>query len=111
MIQDRSPEAAAIDVCHTEAECQQMYAAIPPEVKAPALTLLADKLQNVRAEVVGAYQADPKHWMAPHHFLWGMAVRNLLRKEGYGEAYFGVHNLDDIYVALIEEALKLGILE
>jgi hypothetical protein len=36
-----------------------------------------------------------------------MSVRNLLREKGFNEKYFGVHNLDDIYVALVEEALDL----
>lgn len=39
------------------------------------------------------------------HFGFGMAVRNLLRKEGFGEDYFGIENLDDVYVPLLEMAV------
>lgn len=36
---------------------------------------------------------------------WGMGVRNALREHGFGEEPFGVRNLDNIYVPLIEEAV------
>ena len=103
-----SPEADAKMVCHTDAECQQMYADLTPEVKAPALAMLAEELKPAVPEIQKAYAADPEGWYVGYHFGWGMAVRNLLREKGFGEEYFGVHNLDDIYVALVEEALKLG---
>ena len=47
---------------------------------------------------------DPERWMSPYHFTTGMTIRNMLRKEGYGEAEFGIDNLDNVYVELIEEA-------
>jgi hypothetical protein len=39
--------------------------------------------------------------------MWGMSVRNLLRQKGFSEEHFGIDNLDDIYISLVEEALKL----
>ena len=40
------------------------------------------------------------------HMNHGMAIRNLLRGNGFSEAYFGVENLDDIYIPLFEAAVK-----
>lgn len=94
-------------VCHTDAECYQMYAALTPELKAPVLKMLSSFLAGASADIKVLYARDPENWIAGHHFGWGMAVRNLLRHKGFGEDYFGIHNLDDIYVALVEEALKL----
>ena len=45
-------------------------------------------------------------WILEHHHTWGMAVRNNLREAKFGEAEFGIQNLDDIYVELVEEAVK-----
>ncbi len=104
----QSPEAEARMVCHTEAECEQMYKELTPEVKAPALAMLAKELADVIPHIKKAYDADPESWHVPYHFAWGMAVRNLLREKGFSEEYFKIHNLDDIYVALVEEALNLG---
>lgn len=45
-------------------------------------------------------------WPAGIHFNWGMGIRNLLRQNRFGEKDFDIMNLDNIYVALIEEAIK-----
>jgi hypothetical protein len=103
----QSPAAKKQGICHTDAECQSMYADIPWETKKPVLAMLFSNLGAAKDEIRKAYAADPKGWYTGYHFGWGMAVRNLLREKGFGEKYFGVHNLDDIYVALVEEALEL----
>lgn len=47
-------------------------------------------------------------WHVPYHtFRGGMQFRNLLREHGFGEADFGVDNLDNIYIAITEEACGL----
>jgi hypothetical protein len=89
---------------HTD---RPQYADLSPIAKAPALVMLHDELSPVREEILAAYKADPEGWWAPHHFLWGMSVRNLLRQKGFGEDHFGVDNLDDFYIPLVEEALEL----
>lgn len=48
---------------------------------------------------------DPQTWWAPYHLGWGMAIRNLLRENGYGEKELGIGNLDDYYIGLVEAAL------
>jgi hypothetical protein len=103
----RSKAAEKQGVCHTYEENAQMYAEIPWEIKKPALAMLFSELGSVKGEIRKAYVADPKNWYIGYHFGWGMAVRNLLRQKGFGEKYFHVHNLDDIYIALVEEELEL----
>ena len=56
----------------------------------------------IRVEIA----ADPKGWIAPYHFFWGMTTRNALRQKGFGEQEFGIINLDNVYVTLIEEAVR-----
>lgn len=102
-----SSEADKLGICHTDDECSLMYATILQSVKDPALAMLAEELKTAVPEIKKAYDADPTGWYTGYHFGWGMAVRNLLRQKGYGEEYFGVHNLDDIYVALVVDALGL----
>lgn len=40
------------------------------------------------------------------HFEQGMAVRNFLRDNGFGEKDLGVDNLDDVYIEIIELAVE-----
>jgi hypothetical protein len=103
----QSEEAQQQGSCHTDEECAQMYQDLTPEIKAPALEMLRTELNSVIPEIRAAHAAAPKDWYVQYHFHWGMAVRNLLREKGFGEEYFRIHNLDDIYVALVEEALGL----
>lgn len=61
------------------------------------------------AEVFKGYIADdPEKWYVIDrwHFTGGMAIRNHMRSNGFGEKELGVSNLDDIYIEIIEEALK-----
>jgi len=58
--------------------------------------------RKIREEV----KKDPVGWFALYHFTWGMAIRNELRQNGFGEEYFMIKNLDDIYVELVEDAVK-----
>ena len=108
MKNEQSPEAKLAGVCHTETECERLYAGISDELKSPALAMLHTELNSVLAEIKNAYRDSPKEWWVGYHFGWGMAVRNLLREKGFGESYFKIHNLDDIYVPLVEEALELA---
>lgn len=63
---------------------------------------------KVLAEVREAEKKDPKNWWIPYHLTWGMDVRNLLRRNGYGEKELGVENLDDVYVGIVESALYVA---
>ena len=99
-------ELTEVRPCHTHEECLAMYAALPAELKAPALAFLRTTLTPAQDQIRVAMQSDPATWWAKYHFGWGMATRNALRRAGFGEEYFGVHNLDDIYIELVEEALR-----
>ena len=102
-------EAQKQGVCHTDDECKTMYAALSPALKASVLEMLKKQLAHDAKNIENAYKASPSDWYVPYHFYWGMSVRNTLRGRGFGEDYFGVHNLDDIYVELVEEALDLRV--
>lgn len=59
--------------------------------------------QQIR-EVINIKSPD---WPAGYHMSWGMGVRNILRESGFGEEAFGVKNLDNIYVPLVEAAVRV----
>ena len=80
------------------------YTEISDELKIPAIDMLKEKLDD-RPLIRKAIEDNPTKWYIPYHSYWGMGVRNLLRTEGFGEEYFGIDNLDDIYTQLVEEAL------
>jgi len=105
----QSPEAKAQGICHTDEECARMFSEIPDDIRIPVMLALRKQLNPVLSEIKNAYRKDPHYWYVGYHFGWGMAVRNFLREKGFDEKYFKIHNLDGIYVALIEEALELGL--
>lgn len=64
---------------------------------------LSPTVQDMVREVIRIKTPD---WPAAYHLGWGMGVRNGLRQHGFGEKDFGVLNLDNIYVELVEEAVQ-----
>jgi len=80
------------------------YDAILLEKKKPVFDLIRKSL--VGNSFKNIIEKDPL-WFAKGgwHSAQGMGIRNYLRQEGFGEDYWPVNNLDDIYVELIEEAL------
>lgn len=102
------PSAAANKegVCCTREEAQAAYDAFTKAKKDPAIAYLREWIRDIDKPVLRMrIAADPEGWIAPHHFWWGMSVRNALRDGGFGEKYWPIHNLDCIYVRLVEEAL------
>lgn len=75
---------------------------------AEAVTMLRHELATVAPSIRAAIRdASPVYgWVAPYHMGWGMSIRNLLRNRGFGEKAFGIHNLDNIYAELVEEAVQ-----
>ena len=102
-----SDPSSLLRQCESLEECQALYASIPAEKKAPALEHLRNRLSGQEEDLRARHAADPKTWWAAGHFGWGMRVRNWLREAGFGEDYFHIVNLDDIYVQAVEEALDL----
>ena len=64
---------------------------------------LTPSVQQQIREVINIKSPD---WPAGYHMGWGMGVRNALREHGFGEEPFGIKNLDNIYVTLVEEAVR-----
>ena len=62
--------------------------------------------KQVRQMIREAIEENPQRWWVSRHVTWGTRVRNEMRTHGYGEKELGVDNLDDVYVGLIEEAVK-----
>ena len=100
-------EGSVIPQAESMTEAHAIYASLEIEKIAPVVVMLAEELKKDSADIVKAAQDDPDMWWAPYHFIWGMQIRNLLREKGYGEDYFGIANLDDIYVQLVEDALGI----
>lgn len=94
-------------VCHTKEQCKDLWSAIPNSKKEAPLAAVRENLHPLENAIRSAYESDPEHWICGHHFWWGMHFRNWLREQGWGEDYWPVHNLDCIYVQIIEAALGL----
>jgi hypothetical protein len=78
-----------------------------PQKWAAAVTFLRSWLSPlVQQEVREVIRIKSPDWPAGYHMGWGMGVRNALREHGFGEKGFGVLNLDNIYVELVEEAVQ-----
>jgi hypothetical protein len=91
----------------TMEECKKLYSTIPQAKRDAAIaSFRASPFADAFPTIREAIKKDPENWWVPYHFHWGMNVRNYFRKNGFGEEYFGVDNLDDIYVFLVEEAVK-----
>lgn len=85
---------------------EQVWKDIPEEKKKLAIDFLQKELSGIKEDIKKEIEKDPKNWIAPFHFYWGMGIRNILRENDLGEKFFGIENLDYIYVQLIEEAVK-----
>jgi hypothetical protein len=59
-----------------------------------------------QAHILECAKDDPEWWIE-HHHTGMMQFRNALRGAGFGEEYFGIDNLDDYAVGLIEVALGI----
>jgi len=86
-------------------ENRRAYARFPEALRRPAVEMLRAELKTVADQIRAEIVKDPIHWVAPYHFGWGMTIRNLMRTKGFGEDYWPVDNLDDIYAACVEEAI------
>lgn len=120
------------DVCHTIKECEEMYANLDPFMRAKAVHALRRELEKQKLlskvkELISEYGHHEWLWhlydkevnnltkdeksrgfglIYNPHFTFGMSIRNWLRNNGFGEVQMKVHNLDDIYINLLEDAVK-----
>lgn len=96
-----NPSCDSLDELYEWAKCELL--------KRPAIEMLRRELGDEFAQwYKKRRQAHGDEWWLPErwHFLGGMAIRNLLRERGFGELYFGIENLDDIYIGLVEAAMN-----
>jgi hypothetical protein len=98
-----------VEACHTEEECVKLWAEIPLGKKVVPLVAVSLHLSTVTDQIRSVYVDNngKPGWMAKYHIYWGTWFRNWLRNQGWGEEYWPVHNLDCIYMQLLEEALGL----
>lgn len=87
-------------------ECRKAYEAIPASKREPAIAYLRKHLAE-KEKIRRLIKKDSVNWCIPYHLTWGMTVRNKLRGAGFGEEYFNIGNLDDIYVELVEDAVRV----
>jgi len=77
--------------------------------KSGAVALLQSKFpKRLKREILRSIAKHGKlHWIHAEmqHFGWGMAVRNLLRDNGFTDDRTKTGNLDDYYEQLVEAAV------
>lgn len=120
MTDDFVPSEAAQreGVCHTESECQALYENLDPDLRMAAALSLRDgiskedgtmeRLIDARVHKGGSY-FDAVDDMPGAAMFFGMAIRNYLRSEGYGEQELGVHNLDCVFTYILREAVRMEV--
>jgi hypothetical protein len=75
----------------------------------PAVRFLRKELPtDVQVQIRGKIEANDGEWPWAYHQVWGMSIRNLLRTNGFGEREFGIANLDNVYVELVEQAVMFA---
>lgn len=89
-------------------ECKAVYESINKEKRIAAVKFLMahPSIATNYDMIKKAIELDKKSWFAEYHFHWGMAIRNILRDNGFGEKEIGVENLDDVYAELVEDAIE-----
>jgi len=81
-----------------------MLFSVPPSEKKKAIQYLIDKIPAETLEKVAkSIKDDGPDWGTLHHFEFGMDVRNLLRE---GDFNWGPVELDDLWIELVEKAVK-----
>jgi hypothetical protein len=88
-------------------ECRIIYNALSQEKKNKVIKFLRKIIpDDDKLKIRQLIHEAPEGWFAFYHHGWGTAIRNALRHKRFGEKYFGINNLDDIYVELVEDAIK-----
>jgi len=124
-----SDEAKKQGVCCTEEESFEAYYSdidielrrkaieflrtkIPPDIQVKWLALIKkydghEWFNHVYDEQIDKLSPKEKTFSCMYnpHFLLGMTIRNDLRRAGFGEKELGYHNLDCVYIYLLEDML------
>lgn len=86
---------------------QELVARVPQYKKEEAAKFLKTHFtEDEKYQLKNIYERSASiYWFSGYHFTTGMAIRNTLRENGYGEKYFDIDNLDYIYCLLLEMAI------
>jgi hypothetical protein len=85
----------------------EAFAAMSPELVAAVVAFLRDWLPEPAKEVYRRMIAeDPQHWHRHPHFAGGIIAEHALRGNGITEKVLGVADLDEVWPALLELALR-----
>jgi len=105
-------------ICHTESECESLYDNIDVQLREAAAASLRDALMKdkdtmqrlIDAKVQeGASYFDALPSEPGSALFFGMAIRNYLRQQGFGEKELGVHNLDCVFAYILREAVRMEV--
>ena len=82
-------------------------ARIPPDLLAAVVAFLRDWLPPQARETYRAMiAADPEHWPRHPHFSGGIIPQHAMRGNGITEKVLGVKDLEEVWPALLELALR-----
>ena len=86
---------------------QKIFAELDVEKRKAAVLYLCEVIpEDMRCQIAELVKRTPRTWWGLHQRILGTHVRKELRKNGFGEEFMGVENLDDVWVELVEEAVK-----
>ena len=76
-------------------------------VKAVGIWLEDNDQRGHILKLMDQYRMSVTPWWAPgFHMGPGMDLRNHLRQSGFGETELGVRNLDNVYLEMVEKAMR-----
>ena len=94
-----------------KAHCTTCWAALTDAQRQELVTAAVAALRGMETASLGLLRemaaSNPVLWATPHHFIWGMWMRNRLRGAGCQDSRYPTGNLDDYYVRAVEEALHV----
>lgn len=85
---------------------------MPKDFLKRSVELLRRNLTNDDVlQIKAAYAEKGVHWIGMEHHMWGMAVRNFLRENGFADDQLPDGNWDDYYLQVIELACDIRQME
>lgn len=86
---------------------EDALARLPPELLASIVTFLREWLpREAKTTYRAMIAADPDQWHRHPHFAGGIISEHALRGNGITEKVLGVHDLDEVWPALLVMALR-----
>lgn len=91
---------------------------LDPQFRSRAVAVLREKIPSEDQEKIHKLADADTEWFAEYHMIWGMYIRNELRKAGLTDSLLpvsvhpqneGDQNWDDYYGACVEVAVKAGV--